>query len=102
MSGALRLIPKHKTKVIWSTYPIATAHLIALALHRLTGIPWIVDFRDPMIEIDPVTFERWPKDPKIWRAREWIARRTVLTCARSVFVSNGSLQISATRYSVLP
>ncbi|WP_276678948.1 hypothetical protein [Nitrosomonas europaea] len=38
--------------MIWSTYPIATAHLIGLTLQRLTGIPWMADFRDPMVQPD--------------------------------------------------
>ena len=33
---------------IFSTYPIASAHLIGLILHSLTGKPWVDDFRDPM------------------------------------------------------
>lgn len=36
------------TDVIWSTYPIPTAHLIASVLARWTGKPWVADFRDPM------------------------------------------------------
>ena len=98
----LRLIRDHQPRAIWSTYPIATAHLIALVLHRLTGIPWIADFRDPMNEIDPVTKERWPKDPRIWRAREWIERHTVLSCVRAVFVTKGALRIYAERYPQVP
>jgi hypothetical protein len=101
LSG-LRLIKKHKPGALWSTYPIATAHLIALVLYRLTGIPWIADFRDPMNEIDPVTGERWPKDPKIWWAREWIERHTVSSCARAAFVTQGALRIYAERYPELP
>ena len=45
----LKIIKNEKPSAIWSTYPIATAHLIAATLHRLTGLPWIADFRDPMI-----------------------------------------------------
>ena len=48
----LRLIREFKPDVIWSTYPIATAHVIASALHHKTGIPWIADFRDPMAQDD--------------------------------------------------
>jgi glycosyltransferase involved in cell wall biosynthesis len=34
--------------VVWSTYPIATAHWIGRSLSRALGRPWIADFRDPM------------------------------------------------------
>jgi glycosyltransferase involved in cell wall biosynthesis len=48
----LKLIGEFKPQVIWSTYPIATAHVIASILHRKTGIEWIADFRDPMAQDD--------------------------------------------------
>ena len=48
----LKLIEEFKPDVIWSTYPIATAHVIASKLHRKTGIPWVADFRDPMAQDD--------------------------------------------------
>jgi hypothetical protein len=44
----LRLIRRHQISAIWSTYPIMTAHGIAGTLSRLTGLPWIADFRDPV------------------------------------------------------
>lgn len=44
----LRLIRRYRVQAIWSTYPIMTAHCIAHTLNRLTGIPWIADFRDPV------------------------------------------------------
>lgn len=92
------LIRKYRPRVLWSTYPIATAHLIGLALHRLSGIPWVADFRDPMIEGDPTSGQRWPAHPSIWNAREWIERRVVRECSRAVFVAPKALRTCSERY----
>lgn len=45
----LRLIRRHRVSAIWSTYPVMSAHRIAQTLSRLTGLPWIADFRDPVV-----------------------------------------------------
>jgi glycosyltransferase involved in cell wall biosynthesis len=97
----LRLIRKHKPKIIWSTYPIATAHLIALTLHRLTGLPWVADFRDPMTEFDPRTKQQFPTDPVVWRARRWIERLCIKYSSRMVFVTSGACRIYVERYPQL-
>ena len=47
--AGLWTIKRKDIKLIWSTYPIATSHMIAATLARLTGLPWVADFRDPMI-----------------------------------------------------
>ena len=57
-----RMIREFKPDVIWSTYPIATAHVIAAALHRTSKIPWVADFRDPMAH------HGYPTDPVIWQS----------------------------------
>ena len=57
----LRMIREFSPDVIWSTYPIATAHLIASKLHTQTGIPWVADFRDPMAQ------DGYPADPLVWK-----------------------------------
>lgn len=46
--AGLAAIRRHRPKVLWSTYPVASAHMIAGILSRLTSIPWVADFRDPM------------------------------------------------------
>lgn len=38
---------RHRPRVIYSTSPPASAHLLGRALARVSGLPWIVDFRDP-------------------------------------------------------
>ncbi|MFZ1676830.1 MAG: glycosyltransferase [Saprospiraceae bacterium] len=42
----------HPVDAIISTGPPHSMHMIADALHKSTGIPWIADFRDPWTNID--------------------------------------------------
>lgn len=44
------IITKHKPNLIFSTAPPYTTHLVAMKLHKHSGIPWIADFRDPWVE----------------------------------------------------
>jgi len=99
--AGLSMIRRHRPRVLWSTYPLSTAHLIAFCLHRLTGIPWVADFRDPMTEIDPVTQQRFPENPALWKVRRWIERNAIAHCARSVFVTPGALRLHQARYPEL-
>jgi len=84
LSG-LRLIRRHKPQVLWSTFPIPTAHLIGLTLQRLTGLPWIADFRDPMLQ---------PSYPVSQRQRSvygWLERQTLQRCRYAVFTTRSAL-----------
>jgi hypothetical protein len=40
-------IRRGEVDVIYSTYPLPTAHLVGLSLKRRFRLPWIADFRDP-------------------------------------------------------
>jgi glycosyltransferase involved in cell wall biosynthesis len=42
----LRAAREHRPDVLYSTSKPETAHLAALIVHKLTGIPWVADFRD--------------------------------------------------------
>jgi len=98
----LAMIRKYRPKLIWSTYPIATAHVIAWALHRLTGIPWVADFRDPMVECNPRTGTMAPPNRALRRARLWVERRCVRRAARIVLCTPGAKRICAERYPDVP
>jgi glycosyltransferase involved in cell wall biosynthesis len=50
ISRGLSVVRRFGVRALFSTSPVPTAHLIAGALKRLTGLPWIADFRDPWIE----------------------------------------------------
>ena len=84
VTRGLAAVRRRRPAAIFSTYPIATAHLIALTLARLTRLPWIADFRDPMIDDD------YPEVPAERIVRGWIERQTIARCARAVFTTPGA------------
>lgn len=94
--AGLRLIRRYRPEVLWSTFPIATAHLIGLTLHRLTGIPWVADFRDSMTE------DNYPPDRATWRLYRWIEKNAVTRCRRAVFTTRGAVAMYAARYPDVP
>ncbi len=90
------MVRRYRPQVLWSTYPIASAHLIGLLLHRCTGLPWIADLRDPMVDATV------PVDPLKRRVYTWLERQMVRHCAALVFTSPGTLRLYAERYPALP
>jgi glycosyltransferase involved in cell wall biosynthesis len=46
----LRALKRGKFDAIFSTSVPMTAHLVARRLHNSTGLPWVVEFRDPWSE----------------------------------------------------
>ena len=94
--AGLRLVQKYRPEVIWSTYPIASAHLIGLFLHRLTGIPWVADLRDPMIDVGH------PSNPVTRRAHRWIETQTLKHCSRAVCTTPGAIRTYLANYPDIP
>lgn len=92
----LSLIRKYRPDVIWSTYPIATAHLIGLSLCRLTGIPWVADLRDPMTDVD------YPPNRLTRRIYQWIEKKTITHCTRAVFTTSGAISAYKARFPQVP
>lgn len=83
--AGLSMIRAQRPRLIWSTFPIATAHLIGLALHRLTGLPWVADFRDPMLQ------PAYPTQKAQRRMYAWIEQQTIRRCSKAVFTTQGAM-----------
>ncbi|WP_333844821.1 glycosyltransferase [Pelomicrobium sp.] len=90
--AGLRLIRRHGVDLIWSTYPIATAHLIGATLAKLTGLPWVADFRDPMAQ------DGYPSDPKTWQSFKRVEERVFDRGSAFVFVTPGAARMYQQRY----
>jgi len=67
--------------------------LIGLTLHRLTGLPWIVDQRDPMIDED------YPPDLRRRRIHRWIEQQAMQRGAAVVCTTPGAVADLRSRFS---
>lgn len=92
-AGAAR---RFGAQAVWSTYPIATAHLIGAAVAKRTGLPWVADFRDPMAQ------EGYPADPARRQGYRAIEREAAEHAARMVFVTPGAMRMYRERFAGLP
>lgn len=89
----MRLIERYRPDVLWSTYPIATAHLIGAELQKRSGLPWVADFRDPMAQLD------YPPDPATWRSFKQIEERVFAQARACVFTTPGAAREYRSRYA---
>ncbi|WP_137938905.1 glycosyltransferase family 4 protein [Chitinivorax sp. B] len=94
--AGMRLIRQYHPAAIWSTYPIATAHKIGATLHRLSGLPWVADFRDPMAQ------DGYPEDPTVWKAFKQLELQVFQGCRFATFTSPGAIQTYRQTYPDLP
>jgi len=90
--AGLRMIREERPDVIWSSYPIATTHLVAYWLARLSGLPWVADFRDPMAHAG------YPADPKVWQSYARLERKVFSRARRITFTTGGAARLYAQRF----
>jgi glycosyltransferase involved in cell wall biosynthesis len=84
--------------VVYSTSAPVTSHLVAGIVKRLTGVPWVAEFRDPW-RGNPVTHAIAGRRPWIHRRlqarlEQWIVR----SADRLVFVSPSTTRLYRLRY----
>ena len=90
--SGLKLIRSFRPDVLWSTYPIATAHLIGHALARRSGLPWVADFRDPMAH------DGYPEDAATWQSFLRVEQKVFSAATAATFTTDGALQFYRQRY----
>lgn len=54
--AGLDCIRRFSPNILWATFPISSALVAAIALHKVSRIPLVVDLRDPLV------YEGWPED----------------------------------------
>jgi glycosyltransferase involved in cell wall biosynthesis len=91
--AGLVLMRRRSVNVLFTTYPIATAVLIGSILHRLTRVPWVVDFRDAMTE------DFFPADATTRRVYSRLERLAAQRAQLLVFTSESSRKMYVERYT---
>jgi glycosyltransferase involved in cell wall biosynthesis len=94
--SGLAFILRNKPEFIFTTFPIATAVLIGLILHRVTRVPWVVDFRDSMTEDD------YPRDARTRRVYRWIESQAIRYGSLFLFTAPQTIDMYLKRYPQLP
>ena len=80
-----KLARRQRPDVIYSSGPPFSAHLVSLLLSRLTGTPWVADFRDPWARAP------WREDRFAFERRAWtMFERRVVARATSVVFASGT------------
>jgi glycosyltransferase involved in cell wall biosynthesis len=82
VSKGRQLIRNKNIDAIYSTSPIPTSHLVAMSLHKLTGKPWVADFRDPWLEPELVDTRSL-----LYRFEALLHRRVLKNASRLVFTT---------------
>ncbi len=81
--AGIRTVRRFGVNAVYSTGRPWTAHLIGSWIRRLTGIPWVADFRDP-----------WTQDP--WRNGKSALRVKIENYLERHVVSEADLVVSTT------
>ena len=95
--AGMREIERSRPEVLYSTSPYMSAHLIAKALSRRTGLPWVADFRDPW------TFNPFRKIPysTIRRWDAWLERSVLRSAGQIVCCTSRMTQEFVRRFPFL-
>lgn len=90
--AAVRIARRSRIDVLWSTFPIATAHAVGLEVARRTGLPWIAEFRDPMWQGD------YPPDPYVNLTWKELEQRIFARASQVIVTTPGAAAEYAQRF----
>ncbi len=94
--SGLKAIRANRPEVIISTFPVASAHVIGYILHKITGIPWVTDFRDPMAQ------DGYPSVPILHKSFRWIENKVFAHASEIIFVTDGAKKVYEERFPDFP
>ncbi len=100
VAAGWRVVRDERVDLLYSTAGPFTCHVVALALHRLTGLPWVAELRDGWYRWNRAIFADYPR----WRGwlEEPLERAVVRGAARVVLVTDLMAEAFRRQYPGLP
>jgi hypothetical protein len=92
----LACVRRHDPAVLWATFPTASALVAGMALHKVTKIPLIVDFRDPVV------YDGWPENRWMRTTYSRIEKQVVSKASAIVVTTPGTRRLYIERYPHVP
>ncbi len=101
--AGLRVVREERCDAIFTTFPVASAHVIGRRLYERTALPWVADFRDPMAT---TTYPHEAPLRKLWTEIQDATVRnatriTVTTPGAAAFYARMYPQLSTQRIAVI-
>ena len=87
---------RYRARALWATFPAPSALLAAAMVHRWTGIPLVVDLRDPLV------YESWPANRWDRAVYAWIERLVVRSASAVILTTPSACSMYRERYPTLP
>ena len=81
LAATLRAVYRYQARALYSSAPHWTAHLIAMLAKRISGRPWIADFRDPW-RSNPFRTQPYPSLDRFdaWLESQVVSRADRVIC----------------------
>lgn len=90
--ASLRAVREHRPDALLTTSPAVSAHAVGLIVSRITGLPWVADFRDEFVH------NPWPSArPAALRAADRALESAVCGRARRVVVTTDAALLTRAR-----
>jgi glycosyltransferase involved in cell wall biosynthesis len=96
LQAGRRIVREWSPHALFSTYPIASAHELALRLSHACSLPWVADFRDPMGQ------DTYPEDERVRKAYWALEQRVLKQCAAVTVTTEGTAALYRSRYPSFP
>ncbi len=85
------LCRSYQPELIYSTGGAASAHLAAALISRITGIPFVAEFQDPLV------YDNWQRSRRALAITVWLERYICRRAAAVVFLTEAALARAASR-----